>query len=137
MGHVYAEITLKNATDVVNVKRGIMKEEEIRQTTVQSMVDTGAGTLIINEAIQQALGLESQGKRALYLANNTIEMCDFTEPVAIHWKNRQTITSARVMPCVDEVLLGSIPLLDMDLIVDPARQSLTGAHGDRVLCKAK
>ncbi|MDR0315451.1 MAG: hypothetical protein LBH97_00960 [Treponema sp.] len=29
-----------------------------------------------------------------------------------------------------KILLGAIPLENMDLIVDPARQVLTGAHGD-------
>ena len=137
MGHVYAEITLKNATDVVNVQRGIMKEQEIRQITVESMVDTGAGTIIISEALQKALGLELHGKRAVYLANDTTEMCNFTEPVAIHWKDRHTFTAALVLPGADEVLLGAIPLEDMDLIVDPARQALIGAHGDKVVCKVK
>jgi len=28
------------------------------------------------------------------------------------------------------ILLGAIPLEDMDLIVDPAKQELIGAHGD-------
>ena len=137
MGHVYAEITIKNATDVVNAQRGIMKEQEIRQTTVKSMVDTGAGTLIINQAIQQVLGLELLGKREVRLANDIIELCDYTEPVAIHWENRNTFTAARVLPGANEVLLGAIPLADMDLIVDPARQVLAGAHGDRVVCKVK
>jgi hypothetical protein len=29
-----------------------------------------------------------------------------------------------------KILLGAIPLEDMDLMVDPVRQELTGAHGD-------
>jgi hypothetical protein len=39
-----------------------------------------------------------------------------------------------VLPGAEEVLLGAIPLEDMDLIVNPARQELTGAHGDEVVC---
>ena len=137
MGHVYADITIKNATDVILAKRGILNEQEVRQTTVQSMVDTGAGTLIINEEIQKELGLELLGKREVRLANDIIELCDYTEPVAIHWENRNTFTAALVLPGADEVLLGAIPLGDMDLIIDPARQVLAGAHGDRVVCKVK
>jgi hypothetical protein len=34
----------------------------------------------------------------------------------------------------DQVLLGAIPLEDMDLIVDPKRQQLVGAHGNEVVC---
>jgi predicted aspartyl protease len=39
------------------VRDGHLKETEVRQTAVQSIVDTGAATLIINEAVQKELGL--------------------------------------------------------------------------------
>ena len=136
MGLVYAEITLKNAGDVSNARRGIIKEQEIRQTTVQAMVDTGASTLIISEAILQELGLEVEEEDVVTLANRAKEACKYTEPVAIHWKNRHMNTSAMVLPGVDEVLLGAIPLEGMDLIVDPSIQALTGAHGDRMVLRA-
>jgi len=45
MGIVRTEITLKNAGDLVRVQQGIIKEPEIRQTVVQTVVDTGAMTL--------------------------------------------------------------------------------------------
>ena len=130
MGLVYADIILRNATDVVNVRRGIIKESEIRQTTVQAVVDTGAGTLIINDAIRQKLGLGVEGERWATLANKTTVMCKYTEPVEVLWENRSSAVRAVVMEGTDEVLLGAIPLEEMDLIVDPARQILIGAHGD-------
>jgi hypothetical protein len=39
-----------------------------------------------------------------------------------------------IHPGADSILLGAIPLLAMDLIVDPKRQQLIGAHGDEVVC---
>jgi len=52
MSIVHTEITLKNAVDVSNFATGIVKsKDEIRQTIVQALVDTGAWTLVINEAI--------------------------------------------------------------------------------------
>ena len=39
MGLVHADFTLKNATDVEMARRGIIKEEEVRQTTVRALVD--------------------------------------------------------------------------------------------------
>ena len=36
-----------------------------------------------------------------------------------------------------EILLGALPLEDMDLIVDPTNQKLTGAHGDEILTYLK
>jgi hypothetical protein len=44
---------------------------------------------------------------------------------------------ALVMPGDGDVLLGAIPLEDMDLIVHPASQELRGAHGDEVVCLLK
>ena len=137
MGIVNAEITLKNAFDVGNAVNGVLKESEIRQMTVTAMVDTGAGTLVINEETRERLGLRIKGSRWASFANNTKEKCDITEPVEIHWNNRLTALQALVVPGSDKVLLGALPLEDMDLIVDPARQVLTGAHGDDIVCLVK
>ncbi|GHU01710.1 hypothetical protein AGMMS49960_12450 [Betaproteobacteria bacterium] len=52
-GTVYAQITLKNAWDVENVECGLGKGPDIRQTTVQVVVDTGAEMLVIGEAVQK------------------------------------------------------------------------------------
>jgi len=57
MGIVRAAITLKNVKDMYKAEFGIIKEQEIRQTTVNALVDTGAWTLVINEAVREKLGL--------------------------------------------------------------------------------
>jgi predicted aspartyl protease len=57
MGFVYADITLKNAYDVTNSDKGLINEQEVHQTTVKALVDTGAITLVINETVRKALGL--------------------------------------------------------------------------------
>jgi clan AA aspartic protease len=137
MGTVYAALTLKNAMDVGKVREGLIAEREIRQVAVMSMVDTGTGTLIINELTCQQLGLAIVGLRRSTYANGTKELCKVTEPVDIHWNDRVTSCRAVVVPSTDEVLLGAIPLEDMDLIVHPARRELTGAHGDEVVCMIK
>ncbi|MDR0684877.1 MAG: aspartyl protease family protein, partial [Spirochaetaceae bacterium] len=69
MGLVYTEITLKNATDAMNVQRGIISEKEIRALTVQALVDTGSGTLGITEEVREKLGLTVQGLRSAELAD--------------------------------------------------------------------
>ena len=42
-----------------------------------------------------------------------------------------------VVPDEDEVLLGVIPLEEMDLIVDPVNRLLIGAHGDEMMGRIK
>jgi clan AA aspartic protease len=137
MGTVYAEITLKNAGDIAGVQRGYITEKEVRATTVQALVDTGCGTLVINDEVRKTLGLEIVGLRGSSLANGTRQVCQVTEPVQIHWKNRDTACRAIVLPGAEDVLLGAIPLEDMDLIINPALRELTGAHGDEVICLIK
>jgi clan AA aspartic protease len=137
MGIVYTEITLKNTADLVRVKDGYIKEKEIRQTTVKAMVDTGAGTIVINESIRQKLGLDIEGLRNASFGNGTKEVCKVTEPVKIIWNERSCNCSALVVPGTDEVLLGAIPLEDMDLMVNPAKLELVGAHGDEIVCMVK
>ncbi|MDR1948798.1 MAG: aspartyl protease family protein [Spirochaetaceae bacterium] len=137
MGVVYAEIILKNAADVASVQRGYITEKEVRAVTVRAMVDTGCGTLVINEEVRNALGLTIEGLRGGTLANGVRQVCQVTEPVRVCWKNRSMTCQALTLPGGGDVLLGAIPLEDMDLIVNPAGQELTGAHGDEVLCMIK
>jgi hypothetical protein len=40
------------------------------------------------------------------------------------------------MPGSKKILLGAIPLEDMDLMVDPVNQKLTGVHGDKIVALA-
>ena len=130
MGLVFAEITLRNAGDVTNVRRGIMNEPEIRETTVTAMVDTGAATLILNEAVRQQLGLMLEDTYGARLADGSEQRYSYTEPVQVQWKNRKVVLQPVLIPNAHQVLLGAIPLEALDLIVNPLKEELTGAHGD-------
>ena len=131
MGNVYAEITLKNSGDMVRAKDGHISDNDIRTVTLTALADTGASTLIINESICDKLGLSIIGTRIGYLAGDAEVFCKITEPVLIFWKDRITVVHAWIVPGEGQALLGVIPLEDMDLMVDPVRQELVGAHGDK------
>ena len=135
MGNVYAEITLKNAIDIGDCKRGFIKETEIRQATVQAVVDTGATTLVINEQLFQQLGLSVVETRYINLAGGARMECKVTDPVHIQWKNRFAAVNAVVLP-EGKPLLGVIPLEFMDLMVDPVNRELVGVHGDNAVLMA-
>jgi clan AA aspartic protease len=137
MGLVHAEIILRNAGDVTSVKRGYIKEPEIRQKAVTAMVDTGAATLVINEAIRQELGLTVESTYKAELADGSLQIYDLTEAVQIQWKNRDAICRAVLVPHANEILLGAIPLEAMDLIINPSKQELVGAHGDTAVYMLK
>jgi clan AA aspartic protease len=131
MGTTYAEITLKNEVDVGMEERGLIKESEVRQITLRVVADTGADTLIINEEVRAALGLRIRGPADAWLADGNKSGCQVAEPVAVHWKDRSMTCRPWVLTGAKEVLLGAIPLEDMDLMVDPTSQQVVGAHGDQ------
>ena len=137
MGFVYADITLVNAEDKIKAQIGVIDESEIRQTTLTAIVDTGVGRLAISEDIRQLLGLQVKSFRQAELADGTLKKYDLAGPVTVQWKNRAALCQAMVVPNASEVLLGVLPLEDMDLIVDPVSQELVGAHGDEILEKLK
>jgi clan AA aspartic protease len=137
MGMVRTEITLKNAVDVINAETGIVKEKEVRQMTVRALVDTGAWTLVINEDIREKLGLAVRKSAAGTLADGSKMFYNLAGPLEINWKERMANLDALILPNADEVLLGAIPLEAMDLMVDPRKEEVVGAHGDTELHSVK
>ena len=133
MGLVHAEITLRNAGDIASVRRGYIKEPEIRQLNITAMVDTGAATLVINENIRRQLGLVVESTYEAELADGSAQTYGLTESVQIQWKDRKTSCHAVVVPNANDVLFGAIPLEAMDLIINPSKQELVGAHGDEAV----
>ncbi|MCL1813940.1 MAG: retroviral-like aspartic protease family protein, partial [Treponema sp.] len=81
MGHVNTQITLKNIKDKFKAEVGIIQKNEIRQATIDVMVDTGATMLVINKELFQQLGLDAAEEREITLANDTKETCTITEPI--------------------------------------------------------
>jgi clan AA aspartic protease len=134
MGNVFAELTLKNGSDLVRLHDGHISDKDVRSVTVRALVDTGAVSLVINEDVCQQLGLSIEEERTASLAGGGKVDCKITEPVRIYWKDRKTTCHAVVLP-EGEILLGVIPLEFMDLIVDPLAEQLVGAHGDRIISR--
>jgi clan AA aspartic protease len=123
------EITLANGRDIGNVMEGLISDTKVRRITIEAMPDTGAWTLVINEEIQQTLGLHILETSESTLADGKTDTYDVTEGVQIQWKNRSTVLPAVVVPNAKIVLLGALPLEAMDLMVDPVHQQLVGVHG--------
>jgi clan AA aspartic protease len=96
MGLIYAELKLINAEDMLLARRHIIGEEEIKQMTVNALVDTGAYMLCINENIQEQLQLPFLEKRKAHLADGGITECDVVGPIEVKFKNRRTMVNAMV-----------------------------------------
>ena len=132
MGTVYADLKLRNEWDVALANKGIIGHDEIRTVTVNAIVDTGAYSLMLDEETCQKLGLEKTGEQKIRIANGERIPCPVTGPVEINWKDRQSVMRAITVHGLPRVLLGLLPLEEMDLIIHPSRHELIGAHGDTI-----
>jgi clan AA aspartic protease len=137
MSIVKTKITLRNSVDVGIAKRGLITEDQIRTLTVEAVADTGAWTLVIDEDTCQKLGLELKGPEPGVLADGSTIIYQITDGVEVHWKNRQTVCPALVVPGADDILFGALPMEGMDLLVHPRKEEVVGAHGDTALYMLK
>ena len=130
MGIVHTDITLRNLYDDNLARGGVIKPEEVRTETVTAIADTGSMYLVITEELREKLGLEITDERPAHIANGQRITCQITEGVEVHWKNRNTVVHAMIIPGAKKVLFGAIPMEAMDLMVNPVTQEVSGVHGD-------
>jgi clan AA aspartic protease len=112
MGLVYADIELINP-----------KEQTLKPMKINALVDTGAITLCIPEHIVLQLKLEALEQREVTTADGKKRLVPYVGPVQIRFENRNCFTGALVLG--DSVLLGAVPLEDMDLVINPSLQTIT------------
>ena len=124
MGLVYAEIKLINSDDIALNRRGYLKKEEIREMQVTAMVDSGATMLAINENIKNQLGLVAIYKQSAQLADGTYLDLEVVGPVEVRFENRISTCNAMVLPGDSEILLGAIPMEEMDVLIHPKENRL-------------
>ncbi len=123
MGIIYADITLKNANDVALVKKGVLHESEVKSLSVNAMCDSGAFMLAVPEHVASQLDLPEIESREFRMADGSAAKMPVVGPVWINFKNRQTVCFA-VATKDTEVLLGAIPMEDMDVVLDMKNQKM-------------
>lgn len=109
MGLSFAMLTLSNP-----------RKPDQSAVIVEALADTGAVHLIIPEHIQLQLGLDVQSQKEVTLADGSQKMVPYVGPLEVRFKNRVAYVGAIVMG--DQVLLGAIPMEDMDLVVMPQQR---------------
>ena len=106
MGTPHTNLTLLNP-----VKR------EREPINAKALAETGAMHLCIPEHIAIQLELEEQEKREVTLADGSKRLMPYVGPIEVKFGNRRCFVGAMVTG--DEVLLGAIPMEDMDLVIRP------------------
>jgi clan AA aspartic protease len=96
---------------------------DLEELGVEALVDTGALHLCIPEHVALQLQLEEDDRREVRAADGKRHVVRYVSPVRISMLNRSCVTGALVMG--DQVILGAIPMEDMDLVIEPARLRVT------------
>lgn len=109
MGLVYADLRLGNPA-----------KPQFDQIDARALVDSGAVLLCIPEHIRRQLGLDPVEQREIWTAAGKLHMVDYVGPLTVEMFGRHSFTGALVLG--DQVLLGAIPMEDMDLVIEPLRQ---------------
>ena len=129
MGEIRQSVTLENSGDREIAYRGHGTETDIRRTTIEGVVDTGAVSLVIPEEVATELGLRHEGTRTVIYADERREERPVTN-VTIRIGNLATWTEAIVGPPGSQVLIGQVVLEILDLIADCKNRTLTPRHPD-------
>jgi clan AA aspartic protease len=111
MGISYADLTISNPV-----------QPELRPVQAKALADTGAVHLCIPQHIALQLSLDTREEREITLADGSKKRVPYVGPVGLQFANRKCFVGALVMG--DEVLLGAIPMEDMDLLVVPMRREV-------------
>ena len=111
MGLVYAELILKNPSD-----------SSLQPLNVTALVDSGASFLCVPPHVALQLKLPELHKRETTLADNTKQLCPYVGPVYVKFLNRECLVGAMVLG--EQVLLGALPMEDMDVQIDPRNRRL-------------
>ncbi len=98
------------------------RRPELEPLNVEALADTGATHLCIPQHVQHQLQLEALEQREIVLADGSRMAVPYVGPVQLRFKNRGGFTGALVMG--DQVLLGAIPMEDMDLVVLPRSRQI-------------
>jgi len=98
------------------------RNRNLESVVVEALADSGAVHLCIPEHVQIQLQLEEIDKKEATLADGRRSLVPYVGPIQIRFKNRVGFAGALVMG--DQVLLGAIPMEDMDLVILPKERRL-------------
>jgi predicted aspartyl protease len=131
MGRVLTEATIENLEDLWNERRGVTSPDQVRRLTVtDALVDTGATMLSIPTRLIQALGLKEQYRKRVRSSMGVSEAAVY-DAVRLTIQGRSCTMDVIEIPDDVPVLIGQLPLEQLDFVIDSRNRTLIGnpAHG--------
>lgn len=111
MGIVYADIRLDNDT-----------WPQLDEINAAALVDAGTLRLCVPEHVALGLELSNKQPREVQTADGKSHLVPYVSPVKMSLLGRECVTGALVFG--NQVLLGAIPMEDIDLVIESSRQSV-------------
>ncbi len=131
MGRVLTEVIIENLGDLYAVKLGVLRPDQVRRVVVRdALADTGATILSLPTRLIRQLGLDKRGMKRVTTSQGICE-ADKYEAVQLTIQDRDCPVDVLEVPDTVPVLVGQIPLENLDLVVDPRGGKLIGnpEHG--------
>jgi clan AA aspartic protease len=131
MGRVLTEATIESLRDLWEAERGTRGREDVRRITVaDALVDTGATMLSIPRHLIDRLGLKEQYRKRVRSSVGVSEVGVY-DAVRLTIQGRTCTMDVVEVPDDVPVLIGQLPLEQLDFVIDPRSRTLAGnpAHG--------
>lgn len=130
MGRVLTEAKIENLEDLWAAERGLLPPDQVRRITVpDALAGTGATLLSLPTRLIRQLGLAERYKKRV--TSSTGGEAAVYEAVRLTIQGRDCTMDVVEVPDDVPVLIGHLPLLHLDLVVDLRNRSLipNPAHG--------
>lgn len=124
VGRFSVEFEVANNDDLALVRRGMMRADQVRRQTISGVVDPGAVTLVLPQAVVENLGLPLGKKLKVRYADGRRAQRNLAEAAHVEILGRSDTFSAIVEPKRETALIGAAALQVLDLLVDCKEQRL-------------
>lgn len=131
MGKVLVTAKIENLSDLYFAHKGLLPDEQVRRVeATDALVDTGATGLSMPRSLIAKLGLDPVRKRMARTSAGTVEV-QIYEGARLTIQDRECLAEVTELPDECPVLIGQIPLEQLDFVVDLQGRRLVGnpAHG--------
>jgi predicted aspartyl protease len=135
MGRVTVTARIENLGDLLGVRDGQVKAEEVRTLEIDdALVDTGATMLSLPPRLIKKLGLKKFSSRRMRTAKGTANF-NIYDAVRLTIQGRVCTIDVSEVAKDCPVLIGQVPLDLLDFVVDPKGQRLIGnpEHGGKFM----
>lgn len=106
----------------VRVRLENVRRPDLAPIEAPALADTGALHLCVPEHVALQLGLDEFDRREVTLTDGSRRLVSYVGPLLVTVANRKGLAGAMVLGT--EILLGAIPMEDLDLVVVPGTRQV-------------